>query len=357
MIPGAMDPRLASVATPALVYDLTKLRKTAARLQALCVPFHGQCCYSVKANRHPRILAELADAGFGADVASDAELECAISAGLTPIVATSPGLSTEAIQKIDQLGGIVFFDHIEQVRAAVGSRLALQHHGIRIALPGDYNGFGFDVPAESDRLSAEFNFRPRRLHVHGGEIGTCAGLIQRLCVIEGYVRQFKTTEVNLGGGWGVLSNNGVELAEAFDHLARFSVRLGIRLIFEFGKIAVARCGSLVTQVIAVKRRSDLQIIVVDVSSFNLGTLERRQLWGTTSTSERRIRTRVMGPSCYEGDLFGVYQDAPALQVGDRILFAPLGAYSISIASNLHGLPPPREIVWEEGHTFVTRHSN
>lgn len=120
------DPRLDDVPTPALVYDLSQLRRTAAQLRALCAPFAGAACYAVKANRHPRILAELARAGLGADVASAQELALAADAGLTPLVATSPGLPAGAVRAVDELGGTVYFDHLEPLRAG-GERRA--EHG------------------------------------------------------------------------------------------------------------------------------------------------------------------------------------------------------------------------------------
>ncbi len=84
---AAMD-----LATPAFVVDLGALHVQASRFHERAFHAGITVCVAVKASRDPEVLRTLARIGFGADVASRAELDHATAAGLAPIVATAPGL-------------------------------------------------------------------------------------------------------------------------------------------------------------------------------------------------------------------------------------------------------------------------
>lgn len=328
--------------TPAVVYDLDGLRENASALMALCAQAEAVCCYAVKANRHPLILREFAAAGFGADVASAGELDLAAAAGLSPLVATAPGLDARTIGQIDRSGGTVYFDHLSQIEHAVDLGIDLDRHGVRVSVPGDYAAFGFDPRTELDVLRRRFGYRPRRFHVHNGENLSCASLRARLDGIGDLLAAFPATQVNMGGGYGVLSNDWNELTRAFELLARFGRRRRVGLVFEFGKVAVARAGVLVVTILARKLRGRRQILVVDASSYNLGSFERRVLLQQFPRGGRRMPTTIVGPGCYEEDVFAADAMCPALAAGDRLAFVTVGAYTMSIAASLHGLPPPAE---------------
>ncbi|ERE00371.1 diaminopimelate decarboxylase family protein [Pseudogulbenkiania ferrooxidans] len=334
------DPRLDGIPTPALVYDLDKLRAAALRLRALAESAGGIACYSVKANREAEVLRELAAAGFCADVASEAELDAAVNAGMPIFSATSPGWSGKALARLDAAGATIYFDHEPQIAAARQAGLRLEKHGARVSMPGDYRHFGFEWPDAAATLRQRFGCHFRRFHFHCGEIGDCDSLARRLARIETLLAGCEVEEINFGGGYGVLSNRADELEAAFELFGDFGQRIGARLVFEFGKAAVARCGVLLASVLAVKRRAGLQFAVVDCSAFNLGEWEPRQLWACDRAEPWSQPTRIVGPSCYEGDLFAATSPAPPLQVGDRLVFAPMGAYAASIAASLHGLPQP-----------------
>jgi diaminopimelate decarboxylase len=330
--------------TPAVIYDLPRLRRDAALLQEFCDPF-GTCCFAVKANRQPRVLAELAAAGFGADVASATEFALAVQAGLSPIVATAPGLTNDLVRQISAVDGTVFFDHLEQARAAARAGVDLRNHGLRIAVPGDYSNFGFDGQAEVAAFVEELGVVPRRFHFHCGEVETCERLVEILSFVRSCVSVFEVTEIDLGGGYGVLSNDIDAMHRAFCILREFAAEHAVRLIFEFGKVVAARCGTLVAGVVARKVRDGRQVVVLDTSSFNLGSLERRRFWKSSAYGEG-IPTRIIGSSCFEGDVFIGDEAVPPLSPGDKVAFSQFGAYTMSIAGSIHGLDLPREVFFD-----------
>ena len=77
--------RFAGLRTPFYYYDLPLLRRT---LDAVQVQLERnpdfRVHYAVKANFNPRILAEIAQRGFGADCVSGGEIRAALQAGFAP---------------------------------------------------------------------------------------------------------------------------------------------------------------------------------------------------------------------------------------------------------------------------------
>src|SRR5205823_1969249 len=92
--------------TPAYVYVLDEVRRSAARLRQV-LPAPADLYYSLKANPHPAIVAALREAGCRAEVCSPGELAAALDAGFpaTQILYTGPGKRdrdvTEAIKAAD----------------------------------------------------------------------------------------------------------------------------------------------------------------------------------------------------------------------------------------------------------------
>lgn len=331
--------------TPAIVYDVPRLRRTAAVLLDLCSPFAGQCFFSVKANRTPRILSEVANCGFGADVASGQELMAAVEAGHTQLVAVCPGLDLTTTKRVSEFGGLVFFDNTEQASAAQAQGVAIREHGIRVSLPGRYYRFGVR-PCEIASVSESVGWTPIRFHFHYGEIENLEGLGSLLRGVDDVLEQFRADLVDLGGGYGVLSNDWSVMKAAFSCLSDFTRSRKIKLAFEFGKVVAARSAALVATVIARKVHGDRQILFVDASSYNLGTLERRRLRRITGMHERWMPTTVAGPTCYEDDVFVEGHPAAVHAVGDKVVFGLCGAYATSVTASLHGLPAPREIYFD-----------
>jgi diaminopimelate decarboxylase len=328
------------VATPAFVVDLGALHDQASRFHERASEAGVKVCVAVKASRDPQVLRTLARIGFGADVASRAELEHATAASLAPVVATAPGLEAPTLQALHAADARIFFDHIGQLDALGIADPLTGRHGVRLSLSGAYAHFGLSR-AELARLLAD-GHRVRRVHAHGGELLTPEHVAERLRQIDAVTNELALELVDVGGGFGVLSNVATQLDAAFATLARYRRARSVDLVMEPGKALVARCSVLVASVLAVKRRDDQDIAIVDASSFNLGELERRQLWTTSSTSRDAVRTRIQGPTCFEGDSFGSWT-LPRLRTGDRVVFAAAGAYLASVAGSLHELPVPRTV--------------
>ena len=330
--------------TPTLLYLMDPLRRSASEFVRLCDKFDITCCYSVKANRQPKVLAAVSESGLGFDVASFEELQVVKELDAPLIVATGPGLGTETMVTVDEMDGIVFFDNQAQINVAQEVDINVNDHGVRLAINGHYSALGF-AANEIEKLHAT-GFPINKIHVHGGEYLDQHGVERRLQFIRSIVGKTTLEVIDFGGGYGVLSNNPDCLREALGMMRSFGDEMSARIVLEPGKSIVARCGILVTTILASKERSEGQVLVVDCSSYNLGLMEVRALSKFSGPPGVSGPTKVIGPTCYEGDVWGRFQ-LPRLAPGDRLIFSNMGAYTMSIAASLHGLPAPKELFIEQ----------
>lgn len=336
---NAFPPWARELPTPAIVYDLQILKKFARMFRQLADRSGANCCFAVKANRQPIILSALAEEGFGADIASEVEFKVAQAARFHRITATGPGVSENLCLAVSRSGGTVFYDYAEQLYASEALGVDVHSHGVRLALPGPYGHFGFSRQEIAELRSAGYDLC--RFHIHNGERLSVSAFQEQLSSIELLLSGLRPIEIDLGGGFGILSNNPEKLAEAFELIGSLRKRTGAAVTIEPGKAIVARCGFLVTTVLRVKYRNNDCFVFLDASSFNLGDMERRVIGATTSLSNVHTQATLVGNTCYEGDLWGRF-DVPMLQSGDKVIFSLMGAYTASIAGSLHGLPLPCE---------------
>jgi diaminopimelate decarboxylase len=330
-------------ATPSIVYNVPQLARTAMALREACETIGAAPLLCLKANRSARILQIFKNSDFGADVASAHESDLAMDLGLRPLSATGPALGLDDIKDIIEAGGTVYFDSVHQISSAVAAGIPVQDLGARVSLPGTYERFGLLNQELNEIERAGISFPA--FHFHNGELKSLERLQSKLDMVDALLNKRSATQINLGGGFGVLSNSYPRLLEAFQIIGSFASRRRVTLALEFGKVAVARCGALVVTVLARKVRGDEQILVVDASAFDLLRSERtRIVW--PREGQHTMSTTIVGTSCHDDDIFSFKSLVPLSREGDRLIFRPFGAYTLSIAGAIHGSAPPTEIFFE-----------
>ena len=307
--------------------------------------------FSVKANPNPALLAWLAEQGVGAEVSSMPEFEFAQRAGFRVISATSPGLSTADISTLCARGARVNIDNPEQL-AGVPDGAEI---GLRLSLPLDltshesgYSRFGMmlDDPALHDALRSH-NCKITRLHGHFRDIANVAQLSALATRLVTATRNFPdVVEINLGGGMTRLYKDPQAAGEAWDQCAPIFADLNpdTTLFVEPGAQILTRHGYLGTRVVSVNERADgRRLIVVDTSKWNLVCWSEYQLISPAPQDEGAVAD-VVGPTCYEKDVWLSGVRLPAVRAGQQLVFRGLGSYVVSLARKMHGLPLPHEIM-------------
>jgi diaminopimelate decarboxylase len=142
--------------------------------------------------------------------------------------------------------------------------------------------------------------------------------------------------VDLGGGLGVPykdDNQPPPLPDAYAAIVhRHMSKLGLKVIFEPGRLIAANAGILVSQVIYLKEGGAKVFLIVDAA---MNDLIRPTLYDAFHTirpvvapapDAPRIVADVVGPVCETGDYLAHDRDLPRLGAGDLIAIATAGAY-------------------------------
>ena len=142
--------------------------------------------------------------------------------------------------------------------------------------------------------------------------------------------------VDLGGGLGIpyrTDNDPPPLPDAYAEIVRKRIApLGLKVMFEPGRLIVGNAGILVAQVIYVKEGDAKNFLIVDAA---MNDLIRPTLYDAfhdirpvveQPADAPRMTADVVGPVCETGDFLGLDRDLPKLGSGDLIAVGTAGAY-------------------------------
>jgi diaminopimelate decarboxylase len=142
--------------------------------------------------------------------------------------------------------------------------------------------------------------------------------------------------VDLGGGLGIpyrTDNEPPPLPDAYAEIVKKRIApLGLKVMFEPGRLIVGNAGILVAEVIYAKEGDAKNFLVVDAA---MNDLIRPTLYDAfhdirpvveQPADAPRMTADVVGPVCETGDFLGLDRDLPRLKSGDMIAVGTAGAY-------------------------------
>ncbi|QMU78281.1 type III PLP-dependent enzyme [Streptacidiphilus sp. PB12-B1b] len=373
--------------TPLYVYRLDRVHRAVADLRA-ALPRDTRLYYSLKANPHPAIVAELAALGLSGELSSTGELASAIRAGLPPerCLYTGPGKTSEEMLAAVKAGIRLFSvesrtdrDRLADVARASGvdvdymvrlNGTATAGSGLRMT--GRPSQFGIDVDQTAELaavLTGRSRARPVGAHVFAATnvSGVDALLAEFDLSARTAARAMESMDsrpefVDLGGGFAA------PFAQPGERTDYSAIRAGLersldawlpgwrsgepRVGFESGRYLVADSGFLLATVLDVKRSHGTTYAVLDAGVNVLGGM-----WGlgrlpTPSARPEPVpgadgtgRATLVGPLCTPLDVLGRAVDVSDLSVGLVLSIPNVGAYGLT-ASLLGFLsrPVPTEVV-------------
>ncbi len=382
----------AAVGTPFYCYSTATLeRHYLVFADAFAAAPGTLVCYSVKANSNLGVLATLARLGAGMDVVSEGELRRALAVKVSPEKIVFSGVGKTRAEMEFALDAGIFAFNVEsepelrglsEVAAARGTtaRIAFRvnpdvdaktHH--KIATGKAENKFG--VPfAEAPSLYALASRLPgvevSGVHMHiGSQITELAPFRNAFVLLKELVatlrgQGFGIDFVNLGGGLGIPYRGdrpAPPLPEDYAKLVAEEVGgLGLRLLFEPGRMIAGNAGILVARVLYVKRGASKTFTIVDAG---MNDLMRPTLYEAyheilpvmePAPGTPMIVTDVAGPVCETGDYLALARSLPELRAGDLISVMTAGASGAVLASEYNSrLLVPEVLVAGNRHS-VTR---
>lgn len=364
--------------TPFYYYDTNLLRQTLKEISAnmdSCMHVH----YAVKACANPKVLAIIAEEGFGADCVSGGEIKAALQAGFPAdkIVYAGVGKSDWEIELgLDadifafNVESIPELEIINQLATLKGkkARIALRinpnvgaHTHANITTGLAENKFGIDMQDMEHVISIANGMEAIEfigLHFHIGsqilEMEDFAALSRRVNEIQDRLEAAgisTVSDINVGGGLGIdyqhPDHNLIPDFTSYFNTYRKKLRLrpGQKLHFELGRAIVGQCGTLLARVLYIKSNPIKNFCIVDAG---MTDLIRPALYDayhhienlTAETPNDFVTYDVVGPICESSDVFIKNYGMPRTKRGDLIAFRSAGAYGEIMASgyNCRTLP-------------------
>ncbi|QSA96976.1 carboxynorspermidine decarboxylase [Methylococcus sp. EFPC2] len=356
--PGRLVP-----ATPAFLYDESLILRQAGRLRQAHEASGCRMLYSVKAFPFLPLLRLLAPWLQGFSVSSLYEAKLAAEAGRGSLHIATPGLRPDEIEEIGSLCGYVAFNSLNQFQRLQPALPSSVRAGIRLnpklSFAGDlrydpcrpHSKLGADL-AETAALwqdHAAFRSVLKGLHVHTA-FGVRGFAPLRLTVAhieEALAPVLQGVEwLNLGGGY--VFDSAEDLAELGEIARRLRANYGLEVFFEPGNALVGRAGYLVASVID-RFESDGRIVaVLDTSINHLPEVfeyqKRPEL--DEPEPEQGMPVILAGCTCLAGDVFGEFRFERPPELGERVVFRHVGAYSLIKAHRFNGHNLPTIYAWD-----------
>jgi len=376
------------VGTPVYIYSRRTLKR---HYRAFDRAFKGTrrlVCYSVKANSNLSVLETFVREGSGFDVVSAGEIYRCLKAGADPskIVFSGVGKRDDEIEYALKSGILLFnvesageLSAIDRAAVSLGvrARVAMRvnpdvdpetHPYISTGLKE--NKFGMETRAamrEYVRARDELSgVDPVGIDCHiGSQIEKLRPFVDALAKVKKLVAGLRAEGIDIkyldmGGGLGITYEG-----ERPPHPGRYGRAvieatrgLGVRLIFEPGRVIAGNAGILLTRVIYTKENAGKNFIIVDAA---MNDLARPGLYGSyheirhvRESGRRRIKADVVGPICESGDFLARNRTMPRAEPGELLAVMSAGAYGFTMSSNYNSRPRAAEVMVSGGEFRVIR---
>ncbi|MCL6732890.1 phosphopantetheine-binding protein [Streptomyces neyagawaensis] len=386
--------------SPLYIYDLARVRASLEDLRA-ALPQPCRVYYSLKANSHPELVAELRRGGARAEVTSRGELAAALEAGhpAAELMYSGPGKVPAELDEAIAAGMRTFsaesFGDLERIGAAADARGVTADCVLRInaagapgqaglRMTGGPSQFGFDLDDLAEHGARLLVKGVRIIGMHFFPLTNSRdedGLIAELAQSVRTAAQLREELgiplhlLDLGGGFAAPYANPGErpvygrlrtalTAVLDEHLPGW--RDGEPVIaFESGRYLIGDSGRLVVTVTDVKNSRGSTYAVLDSGINHLGglsglgrllPLSAQPLADTgraaDEPADREAATVTLaGPLCTPADILARAAQLPGLRAGDLLAFPNVGAYGLSASLlGFLGHPAPAEVVVDGGET-------
>jgi diaminopimelate decarboxylase len=353
----------AAVGTPFYCYSTATLTRHYTVFADAFAGMDALVCYAMKANSNQAVIRTLTKLGAGADVVSEGELRRALAASVPPdrIVFSGVGKTAREMDFALAEGIHCFNVELEPELDLLSARAVAAGRVAPVSLR-----INPDVDAKTHRKiatgKAENKFGIPLQHARGvyrraaslpgiKVVGVDMHIGSQITELQPFDDAFKLlaelaatlkadghdiSHVDLGGGLGIpyrLDNEPPPLPDAYAAIVRRHIApLGLKVIFEPGRLIVGNAGILVSEVIYMKHGDAKNFLIVDAAMNDLVRPTLYDAWHDIrpvvepGPDAARKVVDVVGPVCETGDYLALGRDLPAMRSGDLIAIGTAGAY-------------------------------
>ena len=362
--------------TPAYCYSYKLLKENILKFKKNFKAFSPIICFAVKANTNLNLLKEIKKFGLGADVVSMGELMTATKAGINPkkIVFSGVGKTSKeiayAIEKKILLINAESENEVREIDRIAKLKKQKVQIGVRLNPNTDAKTLNqistgkkenkFGVNSNTLKKILDFcikskNIELKCLSVHiGSQILDHKPYEKMLLVLNKVIKKinYKFDYIDLGGGMGITynqNNKKLDYKKYNKEIKKFLKKHNSKIIFEPGRSIVGDIGSLISQIIYIKKNDKKDFIILDTA---MNDLMRPALYGAThkilpsiKKNQKSSRTyEFVGPICETTDKFSTIKNFQKLEEKDFITICDVGAYGMSLSSNYNQRPKPIELL-------------
>ena len=350
--------------TPCFILDKEELKRSIIGFQdALKSNFEKSLVgYSVKTNSLPYAMTLARDKGCFAEVVSADEYQLALKCGFQKdhIIYNGPMKSKETFLDAITNGAIVNIEakrELEWLNELPTNKSF--HIGIRLNIniskvssedadgDNDNSRFGFSDETKEfsdaiQKIKKLSNVELSGLHIHrtahSRSIHFYKNSICFACeIIKKY--QLNVDYIDVGGGYfGIFANKPTyqEYADAFKEVFSMYDLNNVKVIVEPGNALVASSFTFISEVIDVKHvEKEKWFVTTDGSRNDIDPFFRKTSYMTditTAGNNKIVKEQVIsGCTCLEYDRLFSLINHPLLNVGDRILYKNVGAYTMCLS--------------------------
>lgn len=342
--------------------------------------------YSVKTNSLPYALMQAHRFGCKAEVVSHDEYRLACLCGFSPseIIYNGPMKSWETFHEAVAGGAIVnvetkrelaWLDRLPEGRVYnIGLRLNIN---ISRVSPEDADGvddnsrFGFSDESDEfavavDDIASRPKLRLAGLHIHRTAHSRSPRFYERsVAYAASVIRKYnlRLDYLDVGGGYfGIFPNKPTfdDYAEAIYRPLKENGLEHLRIIVEPGNAITASSFKFVSEVIDVKQVDEMtRFVTTDGSRNDIDPFFKKSDYLKEiiyNDDNRKIEPLqiITGCTCLENDRLFSLIDKPRLEVGDRILYNNVGAYTMTLSPQFIRLWPRVYAIDANGEAKLVR---
>ncbi|PWL19670.1 diaminopimelate decarboxylase [Falsochrobactrum shanghaiense] len=380
-----------AVGTPFYVYSRATLERHYRVFSEAFADMDTLIAYALKANSNLAVLKTLARMGAGADTVSEGEIRRALAAGIpaNKIVFSGVGktpremdfaleagiycFNVESEPELEILSArAVALGKTASVSLRVNPDVDARTHA-KISTGKSENKFG--IPRVKAREAYARAASLPGLDVVGIDMHIGSQIIDlepfddAFALMAQLVRELQADghnirHVDVGGGLGIpyrTDNNPPPLPVAYAQIvARHIKPLGLKTLFEPGRLIAGNAGLLVTEVIFVKEGDAKNFIIVDAA---MNDLIRPTLYEAfheirpvrlPADDAPRIRADFVGPVCETGDYLGLDREVAKPAPGDLVAVWTTGAYGAVLSSTYNSRLLVPEVLVDDDRFHVIR---
>ena len=344
--------------TPYFILHQEKLLKNLQRLQELEAKAGVKILHTLKSFNQSSVLPTISQHLSGMSIASANELQMAQEAKAQHIHLYAPAFKAEELQSIIDNIDSISFNSLNQwyrfkgLKASKGLRI---NPKLALSIPNHCNPnlkasrLGVDTFEFLEAFSQNReNFHDLEgLHFHALFQSSMSELNLLLAYIEKHFKVLlpQLKWLNLGGGHN-FTNLDYEIDDFCKAIKGFTkIYPHIQLYFEPGEAITKGCGEFVTTVLDIVNIADKKVAILDTSIethlLDVAIVKLKLKVRNTQNEPTSHAYQLTGNSCLQGDIIGNYYFTQKLQVGDKIIFEDMMAYSMVKMTEFNGMQKAR----------------